>query len=93
MTAQQAREMTAANLKGPVIEPFLEAAYGRIKEAAECGKSSVAHPFCDVKSLVPSSVRDAALSHLEHVDGFKVVLHKVPPSNDPRERDWDEVSW
>jgi len=92
MNAEEARQITEANLQGPVIAPLLEAAHERIRDFAERGHRSVAHPFCEAKECPTTEARVAALDALRR-EGYTVKHHPNPDPGDPRSSEYDEVSW
>ncbi len=92
MNANKARQITAANLRGHLIQPLLETAYERIKLFAEDGQSSVTHPFHGAKDYPTTTTREAALNHLRN-EGYTIKHHSDPDPGDPRSQAYDEVSW
>ena len=92
MKAEEARKITAENLKGSVIEPLLKIAYSRIKEFAEKGKSSVPHPFYGLDLFPTEAATESAIQHLRN-EGYTAKYNHVPPSADPREHSYWEISW
>lgn len=92
MLASEARDLTLKSTQGPV-DVLLEYAYMRIREAANKGKSSVAHPFFGCGLKVTRQTQEAALARLR-IDGYTVTHHEpLAGSFDPREVAYDNVSW
>ena len=86
--AQEAQKLSAAYWS-PV---YLQVAEDRIRDHAKRGLGSVAHPFYGAENYPKEADKQAVFARLRE-RGFTVTEHKVPPSSDPREADWDEVSW
>ena len=75
--AEEAKKLTTKNLRGPVIEPYVEMIKDKIKAAALKGKSSISHPFHGAKDYPSYEVQEATLSH------FKSLLFTVQYCDDP----------
>jgi hypothetical protein len=94
MTAKEARELTEKKLAGPAIQPFLDAIYAKIQQAADAGRKSITHPWAGVRMPYPTmEQKDAIWSHLIGKDGYIVTHHKNPDPGDPRSSDYTEISW
>lgn len=92
MTVDDARRITQENLKGPVIEPYLQKIYGKIQEAAKRGNNCITNPleFSKMRGL-DTRIEQAVYDQLRK-DGFKVEYHEGD-HRDPRECSYTEVSW
>ena len=71
MKATEARKLTNKNLKGPVIQPALDAIYRKIEIAAKNGEDSLSHPFRGIPNLT-DAIEKAVELRLRS-DGFKIV--------------------
>ena len=95
MNAEDARKLTKESLSGKVIEPYLNFIYNKISEAAKNGRSEIHHPFSGVQSkslkFPTSEVREATYQRLR-MDGF-TIIHTNVNSSDPREVDYETISW
>jgi hypothetical protein len=60
MNAKLARDISRNSLTGPVIAPYLEVIYTKIKTATALGRNSSVHPFHGV-AVYPSSEVVAAV--------------------------------
>lgn len=93
MNASEARALTARNLTGPVIEPFLRHVHRRIEEAAAKGQSSISHPLQGSGPVWPSSAAVEALWAALRKEGYTVRHHEDPDPGHPASGPYDEVSW
>lgn len=81
MRASEARELTLASIDhGPELRKALAA----IVKAAREGRFSISCPHLEHKDHILGRLREM---------GYTVAHHTVPPSTDPREHNWDEISW
>lgn len=94
MNARDARRLAESRLQTVVTDPLMSFVLKRIKAAAEAGHFKLAHPFYGYDKLVgpPPEVCTTVLQRLTAL-GYRVTHHTILPSSDPREADWDEISW
>lgn len=95
MTAKDARKLTDefAGPDGPAVRPWLDTAYRRIREAAAKGERRANHPFHGgPNGGYPGPALAKAVFAILRRDGFEVE-HHTGDYSDPREGDWDEVTW
>lgn len=92
MNANEARELTQKNLRGPLSQPYLDAVHKRIQDAAEQGQSRIVHPFYGI-SPRPSEEIQAEVLALLRTEGYRVEHHPNPDPGDPRSCEYDEILW
>jgi hypothetical protein len=94
MNAKQAKELAVKNLKGPVIEPFLNHVYKRVEEAAKKGQFEINNPFHGLEhGIWPTNIQQEAVWQKLREEGFEVKHHPDPDPGDPRSGPYDSVSW
>lgn len=97
LTAAQAREMTAAALKGPVIDGHLEALDKAIIDATKKGRSSIDPDvvLSQIRSninLHDAATRQAVRLHYES-KGFRWTDHPDPDPGHPGSRPYTTLGW
>lgn len=101
LTPTEARQLTSSALsEGSEMTALLEIVSEKVRVRTAEGHSHLAHPVShtDVQLAgFPSSapcttVQEAARKLLEAM-GYEWKHHRVEPSNDPQEFDWDELCW
>ncbi len=95
ITAEQAKKITAENLKGPAIESFVSTLTVKIRLLASAGKSSF-DPWGYIATLRGSyptiEEKDAIRKHFEAA-GFKWQEHPNPDPGHPASRAYTTISW
>lgn len=92
MTAQQAREITAANPIRVDVKVWLEHTIKEIKQAAESGRSKVKDPHLGTRSYMTGDQQDALWKALAQL-GYKVDHKPDPHPGHPCSRPYVVVSW
>lgn len=92
MNATEAKLMTSKAISGGNIDIFILHLEQRIKKQAELSHSKVNVNYSGIIRLPNESERKAIRLHFEN-NGFTWIKHIMPPSNDPREHDWEEITW
>jgi hypothetical protein len=93
MDAESAKKLTQSNLKGPVIEPYLEIIYKKIEIAAKSGKFSIIRPFSEIRTTWPGHEIQKAVWQELRANGYEVTHHSNPDPGYPCSSDYDEISW
>lgn len=92
MNAQEAHAISAKNLKGPVIEPYMQTIYLRIEEAAKEGKFKIYDPYSRHDKFLDSDIRKAIDARLQ-AEGYTVKWHEDPDPGHPCSSDYTTVEW
>lgn len=92
MNAQQARELTTKNLRGPVIAPLLKHVHEHIAAAASQGRSEITHPLHGLKDWPRQDAQDALWAALTE-EGYKVKHHPDPDPGHPASGPYTTVAW
>ena len=95
MKASEARRLTEKNFKVSVIKPLLDFVYGKIKETAEKGESSLLFPFngyYNGNGYVKKE-ETAAVYRILKGDGFEIIEHPDPDPGHPCSHPYDEIRW
>ena len=98
MDAITAKQITTRNLRGPVIDRYVEGIDKAIREAAECGESlitvnRVLAQLRDSGIDWPSiDVKNAIRKHYENA-GFTYVCHRNPDPGHPASAPYDSIEW
>ncbi len=92
-TANQARDLSLSQRRGPVIAPVLDHVYTRIKERAAKGHTSLAHPLHGWRGDGLDADQQEAIWEALRAQGFKVTHHADPDPGHPASAPYDEVSW
>lgn len=91
MKASEAKKITERNIRGPIIQPFLDIIYRKIKTAANGGKNSITDPLHGERIAITPIERDAVYVELAQ-QGYKVVYHQDPDFGS-RCKPYVTVSW
>lgn len=95
ITAEQARKLTKANLKGPAIESFVSTLTNKIKAVAADGKSNF-DPWSYLSTLRGTSPsieqREAIKFHFTN-SGFRWQEFPDPDPGHPCSRSYTLISW
>ena len=95
MKANEARAITNASLRGPVIDHWVRALAKHIRVTAEKGKNSI-DPWAYLATLrTPSPNRDeqdSIAQHFRKLD-YKVTDHDNPDPGHPCSRNYTTLSW
>jgi hypothetical protein len=96
MDAEEARRLTEINLKGPVIEPYVEFIDRRIKGAAERGKNSILNPqhnnYGQHGFHLSGEDLKAVRMYFEEM-GFTWTDHPNPDPGHPASAPYTTLSW
>lgn len=99
-TAGDARQLAQANLKGPVIKPWVDYILAVVTAAAREGRFSFTHVFRDRRSDVgysapeyPNSDMQSAIKREIERLGFKWIEHPDPDPGHPASGPYNEISW
>ena len=79
MKATEARKLSKKSAKTVVITPYLTAIYGKIKEAAAKGETSITLEY----HMDVAGAGAAALRKQLRKDGYEIVFHDDPDPGDP----------
>lgn len=94
-TAQMAKAITDENVKGPVIEPYIDVLVQAIRDAAKRGESSI-DPW---RTLSTSRLSSNAYKFEDHIrrhfitNGFKWEDHPNPDPGHPASSSYTTLSW
>lgn len=97
-TAAQAREESLKNLKGPIIQQFIEHIDHRIELAIKDGKTIIYHPFAAAggypkyKTPPTTEERDATFQHFIN-EGYTVKYYPDPDPGHPASSDYYTIEW
>lgn len=102
MNAEEARRLAGESLTPSArqVASLLEFVNGRIEQACKEGRRSIVHPLHGIRTPITPELRQAVRRALEAA-GYEWKTHCAArnwtdhygDSRDPRESDWDEVSW
>lgn len=92
MNAEEARKLTATQLKGPVTAHLMEIVYDKIKAAAEAGRDSITEPFHGLRTPVSHLQAESVWSQLRQA-GYKVDHRPDPDPGHPCSHPYTEISW
>lgn len=89
MKADEARKISNENLRGPVIEPYMEVIWKRILKAAGKGQRSIHgrhqnYPNIDKQKAIIDRLRQ---------DGYEVNYHPDPDPGHPCSSSYYTIEW
>lgn len=93
MNAKDALQISMDNLKGPVVEPYLDAVYVAVKVAAQKGQRSIQPPWASLRMPYPSSDAQEQVWLRLAQEGYKVVHHPDPDPGYPGSGPYTVISW
>lgn len=93
MDANEARRITERALapEADAVRPYVEHVLAKVAKAAGEGKREIAHPLGGI-DYPTTDVRNAVRKALE-AKGFTWTHHPDPGGGDPRETEYDTLSW
>ena len=95
ISAEEARKITQAHLRGPAIEPFVSALTNKIRSVAEKGESGF-DPWMylsSLRSMQPGHEQKAGIKQHFIEAGFKWQDHPDPDPGHPASRPYTTLSW
>jgi hypothetical protein len=95
MNAEEARQLSDAALKGPAIEPFIEALETEIRCAAKSGRREILPWECLAGFTKPrrtQGIKDAIQRHFV-AQGFTWKDHPNPDPGHPCSHPYSTLSW
>lgn len=92
MNAQEARAMSIANLKWPIIAPLLEHVFKKIKQEASKGRTSLTDPLSDLRCPVSFNEKEAVYNELRK-QGYRVVDYPDPDPGHPCSSPYTNIEW
>lgn len=93
MNAKEAREIAERNLKGPVIDHYLNAIHAKIAKLALAGKFSLTSPLSGISEKWPDERTQQAIWLALQNQDYKVVHHPDPDPGHPGSHAFTEISW
>lgn len=97
-TAAQAREESLKNLKGPIIQKFIDHIDHRIELAIKDGKTIIYHPFASLDGQPKHNMhptieeREATFKHFTD-EGYTVKFFPDPDPGHPASSDYYTIEW